>query len=63
MSAKRRLKRTLLLSSAALLLSSCMTFEVLANAPEEFWLTVEKVPSAIFEDISSFLQFIVDLVL
>jgi len=38
-----------------LALASCATTNVLVQAPEEFWATVEKLLKAMWEDVSTFL--------
>jgi hypothetical protein len=36
-------------------LASCATTQALVEAPEEFWITVEKVLLALFQDTQDFL--------
>lgn len=40
---------------ALLTCASCATTNVLVQAPEEFWATVEKLLKAMWEDVSTFL--------
>lgn len=40
---------------ALLALASCATTNVLVQAPEEFWQTVEKLLVAMWDDVSTFL--------
>lgn len=43
---------------ALLALASCATTNVLVQAPEEFWATVEKLLKAMWEDVSTCLLFL-----
>jgi hypothetical protein len=45
----------LLLVAVCLLLASCATTQVLVEAPEAFWLTIERLILAVFEDVESVL--------
>ena len=45
----------LLLVAVCLLLASCATTQVLVEAPEAFWLTIERLIIAVFEDVESVL--------
>jgi hypothetical protein len=38
-----------------LLLAACATTQVLVEAPEAFWLTIERLILAVFEDVESVL--------
>ena len=40
---------------ALLAFAGCATTNVLVQAPEEFWMTVEKLLLAIWEDVTTFL--------
>jgi hypothetical protein len=39
--------------AALVLFSACATTQALVEAPEEFWLTVEKLLWAIWQDVES----------
>lgn len=39
--------------AALVLFSACATTQALVEAPEEFWLTVEKLLLAIWQDVES----------
>ena len=43
------------LTVALLLLAACATTQVLVEAPEAFWLTIERLILAVFEDVESVL--------
>lgn len=52
----RRLRPADVVGTAALLMcAACATTNVLVQAPEEFWQTVEKLLLAIWDDISTVL--------
>jgi hypothetical protein len=40
---------------ALLAFAGCATTNVLVQAPEEFWMTVEKLLLAMWEDVTTFL--------
>lgn len=44
-----------LLAIAACAMASCATTNVLVQAPEEFWATIEKLLMAMWDDVSSLL--------
>jgi hypothetical protein len=45
----------LLLVAVCFLLAACATTQVLVEAPEAFWLTIERLIIAVFEDVESVL--------
>lgn len=47
--------RRLCALTAALLLSSCATSKAIAEAPVEFWLTLERIAFAMGSDLESLL--------
>lgn len=51
----KRRPRDALAVVALLACAGCATTNVLVQAPEEFWMTVEKLLLAIWEDVTTFL--------
>lgn len=52
---RRHRRRDLLAVVGMLALASCATTNVLVQAPEEFWATVEKLLKAMWDDVASVL--------
>lgn len=50
-----RRRGELLTFVALFALASCATTNVLVQAPEEFWQTIEKLLVALWDDVSTFL--------
>lgn len=50
--------QSFLLCVSAALLTACATTNVLVQAPEEFWATVEKLLMALWDDVASVLLFL-----
>lgn len=51
----KRLSSEWSLALVCVTLASCATTQALVEAPEEFWITVEKVLLALFQDTQDFL--------
>ena len=47
-----------LLAVSLLAFASCQTYDVVTNAPEEFWLTGEALLIALVQDLISLIDFI-----
>jgi len=52
---RRRLLADVVGMAALLICAACATTNVLVQAPEEFWQTVEKLLLALWDDISTML--------